>query len=377
MKKYKQNLKKKDSVNTQLSPPKYFLHTGNYALNKLMSGGLKGGSPQGRLVAFAGHSSSGKSLVAASHVAEVIKNGGYAFVIDSETALDDKFMSDCGVDVENENYQYIGVDGINSATREVNEILKMYRDEGEETQGLIVVDSLDMLLTETEQTRLDKSGDIGGDQGQQAKQLKAMLKTWVHSITNLPITIICTKQVYVEQDPIKAYEEPWKFTESLKFAFSQIIVFEKLQYREQESGKKVHKGFTLKAKSYKNRFANEKQIVKVEIPFDHGVSPYSGLIEIAEQYGVISKNGAWYTPETFEGKKFQQKAAESNDEFMQELLSEVMKEDDKHKEVYAALDDYVGELESPSSEEDVKESLKKKKEKNAAKKSKKDEDTDE
>ena len=345
MQKYRKKLEKNDSVNLELKYPEFFLHTGNYALNKLMTGDFSGGIPQGRLVCFVGHSSSGKSLVAASAVAAILRNGGLGFVLDSETSLDEKFLQNCGVDTDSERFQYIGVDGIPQTTSIVNDILKTYRETGETTPAVIVVDSLDMLLTETEQNKLNTKGEIGGDQGQQAKQLKATLKTWVHSLTGIPVAIICTKQPYQEQDPIKAYEEPWKFTESLKFAFSQIIMFEKLQFKEKVAGKSVHKGFTLKARSYKNRFAREKQVVKIEIPFDNGVDEFSGLIEIAEEFGIIEKNGGWFTPVAFDGKKFQQKAAEADLDFMNMLLEQIKAVNNPDMEVNASLDEYVSESE--------------------------------
>lgn len=340
MEKYKKTLGKRDGVNMQLLPPEYFLHSGNYALNKLMTGDFEGALPQGRLTCFAGHSSSGKSLVGATAIAEIINAGGYGFVIDSETSLDELFMQNCGVDTDHKNYQYSGVNTIPQATAIVNDILKMYRETGETTRGLILVDSLDMLLTETEEKRVATKGDIGGDQGQQAKQLKAMLKTWVHSANGTPVSIICTKQPYVEQDPNKALSDPWKITESLKFAFSQIIIFEKLQLKIVVGNNKVHTGFTLKSSSYKNRITREKQVVKIEIPFEKGVAPYSGLLEIATEFGIITKNGGWFTPVSFEGKKFQQKTAESNSSFMNKILEELRKVNDKNMQVSAVLDDY-------------------------------------
>jgi len=337
MDQFKKQMEKKPGINTELKYPEYFLHSGNYALNKLMTGNFARGLPQGRLVAFSGHASSGKSLVAASVIASVIKDGGFGFAVDSETSLDEVFMQRCGVDTDNPNYQYLGVDGISDATSTVNTILKMYRDTNETTRGVIVVDSLDMLLTNTEIKRLDEKGDIGGDQGQQAKQLKATLKTWVHSINGLPVTIICTKQPYVEQDQQKALSEPWIFTPSLQFAFSQIIMFEKLVLKKE----KEHVGFTLKSRSFKNRFAREKQVVKIEIPYDNGVDPYSGLLEIAEEFGVISKNGGWFNPKSYEGKKFQRGSAETDPEFMEMLLSEIKKVDNPDLSVNAVLDEYV------------------------------------
>ena len=64
-----------------LPAPTYFLHSGSYSLNKLMSGRLDGAIPQGRLVALGGHSSSGKSLVGASILAETVNNGGFGLAV--------------------------------------------------------------------------------------------------------------------------------------------------------------------------------------------------------------------------------------------------------------------------------------------------------
>ncbi len=348
MKQFKKGLDTKPHINQILTEPDYFLHSGNYALNKLMTRNFLGAIPQGRLTMFAGGSSTGKSLIAASCIATIIKDGGFGFVVDSETSLDEGFMRNCGVDVDSDHYQYLGVDGIPEATGIVNDILKRYRTTGITTRGLIVVDSLNMLLTKTEQDNLEKDGTIKGDQGQQAKQIKGTLKTWVHSITGLPVSIICTQQPYVEQDQQKAYENPWVITESWRFAFSQIILFEKLAFKVDEGGKKVHKGFTLKGKSFKNRFAPEKQVVKIEIPFEKGVDEFSGLIEIALEYGIISKKGGWYTPVLYDGNPFQQKKAEADLVFMHMLLDEIRKVDDPSKEVNAVLDEYINELDNPS-----------------------------
>lgn len=357
MKKYKKNMQSK-GLSTELKPPKYFLHTGNYTLNRLMSDNFYGGSPQGRLVCFAGHSSSGKSLVAGSHVAAVVREGGFALVIDSEGSLDEDYMRACGVDVDDdEHYGYVGLSTISECSKAVSEFITMYKESGEDRKAVIVIDSLDHLLTDNEKASYEKKGEIGGDQGQRAKQLKTMLKPFTHSITSLPITIICTKQVYQEQDQIKAYSEPWVFTSSLEYAFSQIIIFEKLQFKDKSSGE--HKGFTLKSKVYKSRFSNEKQVAKVDVPYKGGMDPYSGILEIAEQFGVVSKSGAWYT---FGEEKFQRKKAEADPEFMQRLLEAVIEKDtvvnedgeEVKREVSVDFSDYVAESDSPNKSESSK-----------------------
>ena len=79
-----------------------------------------------------------------------------------------------------------------------------------------------------------------------------------------------------------------------------------------------HLGFTMKARSYKNRIAREKQVVKIEVPFDQGLDPYAGILEIADQFDVITKKGAWIA---LDDEQRQGKAkAEADKEFMQKIL---------------------------------------------------------
>lgn len=353
--KYKKEVANKDGsiVVEILEEPKYFLSTGSYSLNKLMTGNLAGAIPQGRLTALGGHSSSGKSLVAASILGQILEEDGMAVCIDVEGALSRKYLTSCGVDVDNPNFIRISLNRINKCSNAVNKFIKDYKAAGMTIPTVIMIDSLDMLLTEGEEKQIRIKGELAGDQGQRAKQLKRMIGPWVHPIQSLPISIVCTKQVYKEQDQLKAYEEPWVFTPSLEYAFSQIIIFEKLQFKKKDSeGKVEHLGFTLKAKSYKNRIAKEKQVVKVEVPFSGGLDPYAGIVEIALQYEVVTKGGAWYH---FEGEKFQgKKALETNEEVMQRVLKAVMKVDTDDREVYANLDDYVAESEKSSRPETAK-----------------------
>ena len=350
--------KNKDLDVGNLPAPTYFMHSGSYSLNKLMSGSLTGALPQGRMVALGGHSSSGKSLVGASIVAEVINQGGYGVIIDSEGAMDEGYLLGVGLDIESKNFKRFGTPLISQCGLVVNKFIKKYRDDELTEKAVILIDSLDMLFTDGESKAIDKEGILKGDQGQRAKQLKRMLMMWVHKISKLNITIVCTKQVYVEQDDKVAFNEPWVFTEALKYAFSQIIIFEKLVFKVEEGKVKVDKGFTMKARSYKNRIAKEKQVVKIEVPFDLGLDPYAGILEIAEQFKVITKGGSWITcgKEKRQGKI----KAEADKEFMQMILDECLKVDSKSMEVHADLSDYTAESDDPSivDEPDVMKSAK-------------------
>jgi recombination protein RecA len=352
MKKYLKTLEKNDDVVIGLKPPSYYLDTGNYALNMLMSGRIEGGSAQGRVIGLAGHSSSGKSLVAGSFAAQVVRDGGMALVIDSEGSLDENFMANLGVDVESENYERVGVTTIPTAAQVVNGFVKMYRENSIDQRALIVVDSLDNPMTESEEEALNSKLTLGGDQGQHAKQLKRMGRPWGNSITNLPITIVCTKQVYKNQDPVTYKGQPWIVTDAMQYICSQIILFEKLNFKDKSTNQ--HMGFTLKASSFKNRIAREKNNVKIEIPYDHGIEPYSGLLDLAQSFDVVQKNGGWYT---MGDKKFQEKAARNDKELMQSIIEAIAVANEevdpetgrpKVRKLDVDMDGMVTELDNPT-----------------------------
>jgi recombination protein RecA len=68
--------------------PKIWVHTGNYALNKIISGDFQRGFPMGKTMILAGEPGSGKSYMACSIIKNAQANGILPVVLDSESALD-------------------------------------------------------------------------------------------------------------------------------------------------------------------------------------------------------------------------------------------------------------------------------------------------
>jgi len=85
-------------------PPRYWFSTGNYVLNKIISGSFHRGIPQGRVTGLAGPSGAGKSFLAANIIKHAQSAGAHIVVLDSENALDDEFVSAVGVDPTKELY---------------------------------------------------------------------------------------------------------------------------------------------------------------------------------------------------------------------------------------------------------------------------------
>lgn len=280
-------------VGRSSQPPRYWYHTGNHVLNKIISGSFYKGIPQGRITTLTGPSSSGKSFVTGNIVREAQKAGAYILVVDSENALDNGFMSAIGVDVNN-NYNYVGVTTIAQTQKVISSFLKGYRKEYgnslDAPQVLVCVDSLSMLLTDTELENYDK-GVQKGDQGQRNKQLKAMLRAFVQDIKDLNVAMLTTSQVYKNQDVLNG-EGVWIVPDAIKYSASQIVLLTKLKLRDKMAGEIA--GIKMKCEGYKTRFTKPYQTVTIEVPYETGIDPYSGLLETAVGMGIVVKAGSRY-----------------------------------------------------------------------------------
>ena len=199
LKGFEKDLAKIDVTVGQGEPPRYWYSTGNVTLNRIISGSFFRGIPQGRVTGLVGPSGAGKSFLASNLMASAQKEGAHVLVIDTENALDENFVGAIGVDIT-DNYTYVSANTIPQVTKVVSAFIKGYKAEyGEDNpdapQVLVVIDSLDMLMTETEEDHFSK-GVTKGDQGQRNKQLKAMLRTFVQTIKRLNISMVVTDAVY-------------------------------------------------------------------------------------------------------------------------------------------------------------------------------------
>lgn len=305
--KLKNNFGKMDGVSLESAPPRYWFSTGNVALNKTISSDYNHGIPQGRVTGVAGPSGAGKSFICGNIMREAQTDGAFVLTIDTENALDDTFVGNIGVDVTN-NYLYTSAVTIPQVSKIVSEFIKAYKSEyGPEHDApkvLIVIDSLDMLMTETELEHYAK-GDTKGDQGQRAKQLKAMLRTFVQDVKNLNISIIVTSQVYqATQQQLLAGEGIWVVNGAVRFALSQLILCTKLKLKDEDT--KAISGIRMKCEAFKTRFAAPYQTVTIEVPYESGMDKFSGFFDVLKDNGMLVQAGSMYSVEgtdiKFKGK---------------------------------------------------------------------------
>lgn len=285
--KFKKEVAKLDTVGVGIRTTEEWLSTGNFALNRALSGDFKKGIPLSKLTLFAGPSGSGKSFISANLCKQAQLEGYHVLYLDSEHAIDVDYLAKIGVDVSEDALTYLSVATIEDVNAILSEFFSGYKkeygkDNNQAQKTLIVLDSLAMLSSSTEMENYDK-GVIKGDQGQLAKRRKAMLRLAVGNIGRLPISMVLTDHVYPQD--IMLGDGAWAITNSTKFSVSIIGIVTKLKLKEEGAVT----GVRMRFETYKSRFAKLGTKVELEVPYNKGMSPFSGLVELLEEMGVIAK----------------------------------------------------------------------------------------
>lgn len=317
--KFRKDMSKEDGINLDIIDPTFWLSSGNYIINKILSGKYNHAFPQGRISAITGPSAAGKTFVASNVAKEALDSNVGVLYIDTENAIDNGHLAAMGIDHDHPLFQYADCSTLTQCILIVSSFIKSYREAGETHKFLIIIDSLDMLQTDSDAEKYDKN-TIGGDQGQWAKQCKKMLGAFVQDLKRVNIHMLCTKQVYANQDPIDKLQNPWKFTDSLKFAFSQILVVSRLLLKDKTTN--TFNGINLQAFGFKTRMTQPFQKCKIEVPYETGMDKFTGTLEAAAGLGLIEKNGGWYT---FNGEKFQESKWKSDLTLKQAIFEELLK----------------------------------------------------
>ncbi len=314
---FKKSIAKIEGLSHSSQPPSFWFGSGNYVLNFIMTGSFRNKAyAQGRVTGLAGVSGSGKSFLLCNALRQAQQElNAFVYVIDSENALDNDFTTKIGVDVSPENYLYTGVITIGHVKKVVSDFIQRYKDSGETRPVVIAIDSLGMLLTDSEFKQLE-DGEAKGDQGQRAKQTKALLTGFVQSIKEIPIAIVVTGQVYqATQDDIYAGKNDGLFVvnAAMKYSLSNLLLLVKSRLKDTADKSNVL-GVTIRAEAIKTRFTKPFQKVELVVPYETGMDPYSGLKEVAVDASVIEKAGSRYriagTTDTFYWKDLDKKTVE-------------------------------------------------------------------
>ncbi len=278
--------------------PRYWISTGNYALNYMISNDFNRGIPLGKVVMFGGEPGSGKSfLVSGNIAANAQKAGHFVVIIDTENALDSPWLLALGVDVSEDKLLKLSVSMIDDVAKIISDFVKQYRaqygqlDPDDRPKVLFIIDSLGMLLTPVDVGQFT-AGDMKGDFGRKAKALTALVRNCVNMFGGLDLGLVVTNHTYSSQD---MFDPDPKISggSGFMFASSIVLALRKLKLKEDEHGTKVAdvRGIRSIIKCMKTRYNKPFEVCEIHIPWDKGMNPYSGLISLFIKKGLLTKDG--------------------------------------------------------------------------------------
>jgi len=283
-----------EGVSIGFNDPTDWISTGNYALNYLISGSFNRGVPLGKVTVFAGESGAGKSFICSGNlIRHAQQQGIYPILIDTENALDEDWLKALGVDTSEGQLLKLNMAMIDDVAKMISEFVKEYKTIPEESRPkvLFVLDSLGMLLTPTDVNQFD-AGDLKGDLGRKPKALTALVRNCVNMFGSLNIGLVATNHTYASQDMFDP-DDKISGGQGFIYASSIVVAMRKLKLKEDEDGNKISevKGIRSACKIMKTRYAKPFESVQVKIPYETGMNPYSGLVDLFENKGLLQKDG--------------------------------------------------------------------------------------
>ena len=270
-----------------------------------------GGLPRGRITEIYGPESSGKTTLAIHVIAEAQKQGGICAIIDAEHAFDRFYAEKLGVDVNN--------------------LWIAQPDNGEQAldiaEQLINSGAIDVLVVDSV-AALTPKAEIEGEMGDKNVGLHARLMS--QAMRKLTGTISRTRTccIFINQMREKigvSFGNPETTTggNALKFYASVRIDIRPSSYIK--DGEETI-GRLTKVKVVKNKVAPPFMKCEFDMMFGKGISRAGEIIDLAVEYGVVKKSGAWFS---YEGSKLGQgrdavkNVIEENEQLAAELTKKI------------------------------------------------------
>jgi len=295
-----------DGLGIGFNDPTDWISTGNYTLNYLISGDFHKGIPLGKVTVFAGESGAGKSYICSGNVIKYAQDQGiFVILIDTENALDETWLHALGVDTSEEKLLKLSLCMIDDVAKTISEFMKEYKlmEPAVRPKILFVIDSLGMLLTPTDVNQFE-AGDMKGDMGRKPKALTALVRNCVNMFGSYNVGLVATNHTYASQDPYNP-DPNISGGQGFVYASSIVVAMKKLKLKEDEEGNKTKEvnGIRAGCKIMKTRYAKPFEDIQVQIPYDTGMSPYSGMFDLLEQKNFVKKEGNRYTYVDLEGNE--------------------------------------------------------------------------
>lgn len=281
------------------------IKTGTMALDTAL--GI-GGVPRGRVVEIYGPESSGKSTLALHIVANAQKTGGLAAYIDAEHALDPSYAAKIGVNIED---LLISQPDCGEEALNIAETLARSN-----AVDVIIIDSVAALVPKSE-----LEGEIGDSfVGLQARMMSQALRKLTATLARSNTCAVFINQVREKIGVMYGNPETTTGGRALKFYSSVRLEIRRTGGIKGPDSNEM--GNRVKVKVVKNKMAPPFRVAEFDILFNEGISRTGSVIDMATEYQIIDKKGAWFSykgERLGQGREAVREQLKTNTELLEEI----------------------------------------------------------
>lgn len=305
-----------------------WIDTGDYGLNRIISGDIYKGIPTGRVVVLAGESQTGKSFIAAQIAANAINHQDFhnIFYFDSEGGAMESFFKGRGCDTS--KIEQILVDSVQDAAVKILAVYKLiekFKEENPDYKALMILDSLGALVN-SKFINDAEGGKVASEMGGRAKIVNNMMKSLTIPALRSNTTMIVVNHIY--DDPGAMFQSKIKAQGGGKGAiYMARVVLQCSKGFEKEDGKdaeNAYKATVLKFMTTKNAFVKPFYKTEVHLNFSEGCHRFFGLLKPAIKYDFIqSPTQGFYVVPTYSEKKMRLKEIMSTPEIWETFLDQL------------------------------------------------------
>jgi len=284
---------------------KQWIDTGNLALNYLCSGRFVGGGiPSGKVIEIFGPSSSCKTLFGTNILKGCQKAGGFALFLDAENTLNKDFAQKAS-HLETSKVLVLKADSLERAFAKMMAAIRKIREKfGSDKPIVIVYDSIaaspsDREYAETEMTEADqlKAKDMPGER---AKTISKAMRQLTPLIESTNTTVLFINQVRQKIGVLFGSPETTTGGNALGF-YTSLRLKTKAEKRFTDKLDNVI-GMGVTVRNVKNKcFKPFVEARNMNLLYDQGINPFSGLLELLIQTerivgcgnGIYKVNEPW------------------------------------------------------------------------------------
>lgn len=296
------------SVLAEEAPVKYFIDTGNLALNFICSGKyIDGGLPGGRLTEIFGEESSAKSLIGTNALYGCQKLGGYAIILDTENTMNSEFAANAS-HLDTKRVLVFNPPTLEDAFKKMHTVVNAIRAKDKNVPIMIVYDSITVSASAREFREINLPDNYSEAQfktvvgakeqpGERAKICSRELRKIAPVLSSKNVTLLIVNQLrsligvmFGDDKTTGGGGRALKYyaTCRLLFASSKRIV-EKVEGVKLE----IPIGVNINVSNKKNKAFKPFLSTKgLQLYFDKGINPMTGLLTVLLQDKRIEAKGS-------------------------------------------------------------------------------------